>query len=86
MHYKSPPFHTVIRIQLISLSYHILVYLPSHFSSMEQMLMLLLMQIKWTSYIVGYVNDSNTIGCLTVRQHRKVNLCQLRRKETSPVG
>jgi len=37
--YKSP-FHTVIRIHLISLSYHILVILPSHFSSMEQMLML----------------------------------------------
>jgi len=41
-HYKSPPFHSVIRIHLISLSYHILVILPSHFSSMEQMLMLLL--------------------------------------------
>jgi len=40
-HYKSPPFHTVIRIHLISLSYHILVILPSHFSSMEQMLMLM---------------------------------------------
>jgi len=40
-HYKSPPFHTVIRIHLISLSYHILV-LPSHFISMEQMLMLML--------------------------------------------
>jgi len=38
--YKSPPFHTVIRIHLISLSYHILVILPSHFSSMKQMLML----------------------------------------------
>jgi len=40
-HYKSHPFHTVIRIHLILLSYHILVILPSHFSSMEQMLMLL---------------------------------------------
>jgi len=38
-HYKSPPFHSVIRIHLISLSHHILVILPSHFSSMEQMLM-----------------------------------------------
>jgi len=37
MDYKSHPFHTVIRIHLISLSYHILVVLPSHFSSMEQM-------------------------------------------------
>jgi len=42
-HYKSPPFHTVIRIHLISLSYHNLVMLPSHFSSMEQMLTLMLM-------------------------------------------
>jgi len=41
-YYKSPPFHTVIRIHLISLSYHILVFLPSHFSSMEQMLMIML--------------------------------------------
>jgi len=41
MHYKSPPFHTVIRIHLISLSYHILVILPIHFSSLEQMLMLM---------------------------------------------
>jgi len=39
-HFKSPPFHSVIRIRLISLSYHILVILPSHFCSMEQMLML----------------------------------------------
>jgi len=38
-HYKSAQFHTVIRIHLVSLSYHILVNLPSHFSSiMEQML------------------------------------------------
>jgi len=29
---KSPPFHTVIRIHLISLSYHILVILSSYFS------------------------------------------------------
>jgi len=39
-HYKSPPFHSVIRIHPISLLYHILVILSSHFSSMEQMLML----------------------------------------------
>jgi len=39
-HYKFPAFHTVIRIHLISLSCHILVVLPSHFSSMEQMLLL----------------------------------------------
>jgi len=45
-HYKSPSFHSVIRIHLISLSYHILVILPSHFSSMEQMLMLMLMKIS----------------------------------------
>jgi len=38
-HYKSPPFHTVICIHLISLSCHILVILPSHFSSMEHMIM-----------------------------------------------
>jgi len=44
MHYKSPPFHSVFHIHLISLSYHILVILPSHFSSMEQMLMLMLKQ------------------------------------------
>jgi len=31
-----------VRIHLISLSYHILVILPSHFSSMEQILMLML--------------------------------------------
>jgi len=37
--YKSPPFHTVIRIHLILFSFHILVILPSHFSSMEHMLM-----------------------------------------------
>jgi len=41
-HYKSPPTHSVIRIHLILLSYHILDILPSHFSSMEQMLMLML--------------------------------------------
>jgi len=35
-HYKPPPFHTVIRIHLISLSYRIIAILPSHFSSMEQ--------------------------------------------------
>jgi len=35
-HYKSPPFHTVIRIHLISLSYHILVILPSHFRSISK--------------------------------------------------
>jgi len=39
---KSPPFHTVICIHLISLSYHILVMLLSHFSSTEHMLMLML--------------------------------------------
>jgi len=37
-HYKSPPFHFLIRIYLISLSYHISVVLPSHFSFMEHML------------------------------------------------
>jgi len=31
-HYKSPPFHTVVRIHRISLSYHILDILPTHFS------------------------------------------------------
>jgi len=41
MHYRSLPFHTVIRIHLISLSSRILV-LPSHFISLEQMLMLML--------------------------------------------
>jgi len=40
-HYKFPPFHFLILIHLISLSYHISVVLPSHFSSMEQMLMLM---------------------------------------------
>jgi len=40
LYYKSPPFHSVIRIHLISLTYHILVILPSYFSSMWQMLML----------------------------------------------
>jgi len=39
-HYKTPPFHTVIRIHLISLSNRILVILPSPFISAEQMLML----------------------------------------------
>jgi len=42
-HYKSP-FHILIRIHLISLSYHILVVLPSHFSFMEQMLTLMLIR------------------------------------------
>jgi len=41
-HYKSPPFHFLIRIHHISLSYHISAVLPSHFSFMEQMLMLML--------------------------------------------
>jgi len=45
-HYKYPPFHTVIRIHFISLLYHILFFLPSHFSSMEQMLML-------TTFVLG---------------------------------
>jgi len=40
-HYKSPQFHTVIRIHLISLSLHILIS-PSHFISMGKMLMLIL--------------------------------------------
>jgi len=31
-HYKSPPFHFLIRIRLISLSYHISVVLPSQFN------------------------------------------------------
>jgi len=40
--YKSPPFHTyVLRIHLISLSYHILV-ICHNLSSMEQMLILML--------------------------------------------
>jgi len=43
--HPSPPFHSVIRIHLISLSYHILVILPSHFSSMEQMFMLMLLYL-----------------------------------------
>jgi len=43
---KFTPFHSVIHIHLISLSYHILVILPSHFSSMEQMLMLVVMLIQ----------------------------------------
>jgi len=47
-HYKSPPFHTVIHNHLNSLSYYILVILPSHFSSMEQMLMLILLHsLDW---------------------------------------
>jgi len=37
--------HTVIRIHLISFSYHNLVILPSHFCSMEQMLMLMLIKL-----------------------------------------
>jgi len=45
-HYKSSPFHTIIRIHLILLSYRILVILPSQFSSMGQMLMLMFMTIK----------------------------------------
>jgi len=61
-HYKSPPFHTVIRIHLISLSYHILVILPSHFSSVEQMLMLMLSEWSFTGaqccdLIAGAVSD-----------------------------
>jgi len=40
-HNNCPPFHTIIRIHLITLSYHILVILPSHFSSTERMLMLM---------------------------------------------
>jgi len=42
---------TQASLNTISLSYHILVFLPSHFSSMEQMLMLILMYLpvfyKW---------------------------------------
>jgi len=53
-HYKSPSFHSVIRIHLISLSYHILVILPSHFSYMEQMLML--KSEIWD----GVIQDGNT--------------------------
>jgi len=53
-HYKSPQFHSVIRIHLISLSYHILVILPSHFSSMEQMLMLTLLIVV---DVDSYKND-----------------------------
>jgi len=51
--YKSPPFHTVIRIQLNWLSYHILVILPSHFSSMEQMLMLSIYSATEQPYITS---------------------------------
>jgi len=56
-HYKSPLFHTVIRILLISLSFHILVILPSYFSSMEQMLicelMFVLNYLIWTNVNVN---------------------------------
>jgi len=41
LQFKVTSRHTVIRIHLISLSIHILVILPSHFRSMEQMLMLM---------------------------------------------
>jgi len=56
-HYKSAPFHTVIRIHLISLSYHILVILPSHFSSMEQMLVLTFM---FYSQLSSEMSDRDT--------------------------
>jgi len=55
--YKSPPFHTIIRIHLISLSYHILVSFPSHVSSMEQMLMLILMLMCMTALCDIYYRD-----------------------------
>jgi len=45
-HYNSR-FHTVICIHLISLSYQILVILPSHFSSIEQMLIRLIRMTVW---------------------------------------
>jgi len=35
---------------------------------------------------VGVVICHLLIGVLTARQHRKVNLCQLREKETGSVG
>jgi len=43
-HYKSPPFHRVIRIHLILLTrYHLIfLLLPSHFIFVEQMLMFML--------------------------------------------
>jgi len=41
-HYESPPFHTVIRIHLISLSRNILIFVPSHLIYIEQMLMSML--------------------------------------------
>jgi len=71
-HYKSPPFHSVIRIHRISLSYHILVILPSHFSSMEQMLMLMLILNRmWLNAYcpskklipVGIISINIIIGC-----------------------
>jgi len=69
--YKSPPFHSVIRIHLISLSYHILVILPSHFSTMEQMLMLMLGWCStWTQLVMfswkGNVTFSLPKGSWTI--------------------
>jgi len=61
-HYKSPPFHTVIRIHLTSLSYHILVIFPSHFSSMEQMLMLML-TVTLVYYFIVLCNLSVASEC-----------------------
>jgi len=51
-HYKSTPFHTVNH--LISLSYHILVMLPSHICSMEQMLMLMLIVFLYSFHACEY--------------------------------
>jgi len=51
-HYKSDPMRTVIRIHLISLSSHLLA-VPSHFISMEHMLMSSLVII--TIIIIKYI-------------------------------
>jgi len=69
-------FHTVIRIYLISLSYHILVILPSHFSSMEQMSMLMLMntcEMKRRSHTGQWTREQTSIG-----EHTKVEMIDRR--------
>jgi len=61
-HYKSPLFHIVIRIHLISLSYHILVILPSYFCSMEQILMLNVIHAMSETASAGLTERSSTLA------------------------
>jgi len=63
-HYKSPPFHTVIRIHLISLSYHILVF--CHLILVNLMLMLIADITLFCILYVEYCSFQKNVSSETI--------------------